>query len=146
MLSRVQLLASPWTVAHQAPLSMGFFRLEYWRGLPVPSPWDLHNPGIRVGCHSLLKGDFLIQALNPGLLHCRQILSCLSHPGSPVTTCTQQTSGMKQMLCEHEFPSLLGWGRLDTSLVMRVKSLFSIWQPFLSFTVHKNELWILIID
>ena len=36
-LSRVQLLATPWTVAHQAPPSMGFSRQEYWRGVPLPS-------------------------------------------------------------------------------------------------------------
>ena len=45
-LSRVQLFATPWTVAHQAPLSMGFSRQEYWSGLPLPSPEDLPNPGI----------------------------------------------------------------------------------------------------
>ena len=38
LLSRVRLLATPWTVAHQAPLSMGFSRQEYWSGVPVPSP------------------------------------------------------------------------------------------------------------
>ena len=37
-LSHVRLLATPWTVAHQAPPSMGFSRQEYWRGLPFPSP------------------------------------------------------------------------------------------------------------
>ena len=37
-LSRVQLLATPWTVAHQAPPSMGFSRQEYWSGVPLPSP------------------------------------------------------------------------------------------------------------
>ena len=36
----------PWTVAHQAPLSMGFLRQEYWSGLPFPSPGDLPNLGI----------------------------------------------------------------------------------------------------
>ena len=35
-----------WTVAHQAPLSMGFSRQEYWSGLPFPSPGDLPDPGI----------------------------------------------------------------------------------------------------
>ena len=39
-------LCNPWTVAHQAPLSMGFSRQEYWSGLPFPSPGDLPNPGI----------------------------------------------------------------------------------------------------
>ena len=37
-LSRVQLLATPWTADYQAPLSMGFFRQEYWSGVPLPSP------------------------------------------------------------------------------------------------------------
>ena len=37
-LSRVRLLATPWTAAHQAPLSMGFSRQEYWSGVPMPSP------------------------------------------------------------------------------------------------------------
>ena len=45
-LSRVRLFATQWTVAHQAPLSMGFSRQEYWIGLPFPSPGDLPNPGI----------------------------------------------------------------------------------------------------
>ena len=38
--------ATTWTVAHQAPLSMGFSRQEYWSGLPFPTPRDLPNPGI----------------------------------------------------------------------------------------------------
>ena len=45
-LSRVQLFATPWTVAHQTPPSMGFSRQEYWSGLPFPSPGDLPDPGI----------------------------------------------------------------------------------------------------
>ena len=45
LLSRVRLFATPWTVAHQAPLSMGFPRPEYWIGLPFPSPADLPDPG-----------------------------------------------------------------------------------------------------
>ena len=42
-------LVTPWIVACQAPLSMGFSRQEYWSGLPSPSPWDLPNPGIKPG-------------------------------------------------------------------------------------------------
>ena len=45
-LSRVRLLATPWTVAHQAPPSMGFSRQEYWSVLPFPSPGYLPDPGI----------------------------------------------------------------------------------------------------
>ena len=36
-----------WTIAHQAPLAMGFSRREYWSGLPFPSPGDPPNPGIK---------------------------------------------------------------------------------------------------
>ena len=50
-----------WTVAFQAPLSMRLSKQEYWSG-----------------CHSLLQGIFLMQGSNPGLLHRRQILYCLS--------------------------------------------------------------------
>ena len=46
-------LATPWTVACQAPLSMGFSRQEYWRGLPFHSPGGLPNPGIEPGSPAL---------------------------------------------------------------------------------------------
>ena len=52
-LSRVRLFATPWTVAYQAPLSMGFSRQEYWSGLPFPSPGHLPNPGIELGSPAL---------------------------------------------------------------------------------------------
>ena len=46
-LSHVQIFVTPWTVAYQAPLSMGFSRQEYWSGVPFPSSRDLPNPGIK---------------------------------------------------------------------------------------------------
>ena len=46
-------LATLWTVAHQAPLSMGFSREEYWSGLPFPSPGDFPDPGIEPGSLAL---------------------------------------------------------------------------------------------
>ena len=45
--SHGQRFATPWTVAHQAPPSMGFSRQEYWSGWPFPSPGDLPDPGIK---------------------------------------------------------------------------------------------------
>ena len=65
LLSRVQLFVTPWIVAYQAPPSMGFFRQECWSG------------------HFLLQGIFPTQKSNLGLPHCRQMLHCLSHQGSP---------------------------------------------------------------
>ena len=47
MLSHVQLFATLWTVACQAPLSMGFFRQDYWSELPFATPGDLPNLGIK---------------------------------------------------------------------------------------------------
>ena len=52
-LSRVQLFATPWTVAYHTPPSMGFSGQEYWSGLPFPSPEDLPNPGIEPGSPAL---------------------------------------------------------------------------------------------
>ena len=45
--SRIQLFVTPWTLARQPPLSMGFSRQEYWSGPPCPPPGDLPNPGIK---------------------------------------------------------------------------------------------------
>ena len=47
LLSHVWLFTTPWNVAHQAPLSVGFSMREYWSGLPFFSPGDLPNPGIK---------------------------------------------------------------------------------------------------
>ena len=46
-------LATPWTVAHQPPLSIGFSRQEYWSGLPFPSPGDVPDPVIEPGSPAL---------------------------------------------------------------------------------------------
>ena len=64
-LSHVRLFVTPWTVACQASLSVGFSWQKYWSGLPFPSP-----------------EIFPTQALNPGLLHYRWILYSLSQQGS----------------------------------------------------------------
>ena len=142
LLSHTWLFAIPWAIACQAPLSMEFFRQEYWSGLPflplgelpdpgfeptspaspalagrffttespgkpLPNtqvsvnhsvvsdslwphglqptrllcPWDFPGKGC---CHFLLQGIFPSQGLNPGILHCRQILYRLSYKGSLV--------------------------------------------------------------
>ena len=52
-LGRVRLFGTLWTVAYEAPLSMGFFKQEYWSGLPFPSPGDLPKPGIEPGFPTL---------------------------------------------------------------------------------------------
>ena len=71
--SRVQLCATPGTIARQAPLSMEFSRQEHWSGLPCPPPGDLLNPGIKPGPPTL-QADSL----------------ALSYPGSPDPRIRQQ--------------------------------------------------------
>ena len=62
MLNHVQVFAIPWAAAHQAPLSLEFFRQEYWNGLPFPTPEDFPNPGIEPGslASPALAGGFFI--------------------------------------------------------------------------------------
>ena len=72
-LSRVQLIAIPWTAAYHVPPSMGFSRQEYWSG-----------------CDFLLQEIFPSQGLNPDLPHCRQMLYCLSHQQSLISDRLQQ--------------------------------------------------------
>ena len=70
-LSHVRLFATPWTAAHQAPLSTGFPRQEYWSGLPFLFPGDLPNPGI--------EPESLTAPVLAGTLSLT-----LSHLGSPI--------------------------------------------------------------
>ena len=63
MLSLVQLFSTPCTVAHQAPLSMGFSGQEYWSGLPFPSPVELPDAGIKSTSPALAEGFFASEHL-----------------------------------------------------------------------------------
>ena len=62
---------TPWTVAHQAPLSMGFSRQEHWSGLPFPPPGDLPDPGIQPTSPvspALADGFFMLSHMGSPLL------------------------------------------------------------------------------
>ena len=106
LVSPVQPFATLWIVAHQAPLTIGFSRQEYWSGLSCPPPADLPNPeteprspawqvdslpseplgkpkNTEVGSLTPLQGIYLTGESNWGLLHCRQILYQLSYQGRP---------------------------------------------------------------
>ena len=77
MLSPVPLVVTPWTVAHQAPLSMEFSRQECWSGLSFPSQRGLSNPGMEPGSLAL-QADSL-PSEPPGKLIC---IKCTVYPGS----------------------------------------------------------------
>ena len=86
LLSRAWLFATPRTVTHQAPLSMGFSKQEYWSGLPFPPPGDLPDPGN--------------EPVSPASPHCRQILYHWATWEVPVH------AGLSQMLLLHKVPWL----------------------------------------
>ena len=80
VVKHAQLFETPWTVAHQAPLSMGILQPKYWSGLPCPPPVDLPNPGIKLSflCQTVqvdvqlptdLESGWNIQSLSPSLWH-----------------------------------------------------------------------------
>ena len=62
-LNHIRLFATPWTIVHQAPLSMGFPRQEYWSGLSFPSPGDLSDPGIKPASSALQVDSLLLSHL-----------------------------------------------------------------------------------
>ena len=74
--SRVQLFATAWTVALQVPLSMGFSRQEYWRGLPFPSPGHLPDPGIEPMSPALQEESLPAEPPGKAVVECFQITSC----------------------------------------------------------------------
>ena len=86
-LSRVRLFAIQWTVAHHAPLFMGFSRQEHWSGLPFSSPEDLPDPEIE-----------------PSLPHCKQDALLSESPGHPHFQCLAQLiNGVVCLWAEYKF-------------------------------------------
>ena len=77
-LSHVQLFSTLWTVAHQAPLSMGFSSQEHWNGLPFPSPSDLPRSGIEPTSPALASGFFSTEPSMKPLCHIMPIQTVLS--------------------------------------------------------------------
>ena len=78
----LRLFAGSWTVACQAPLSMGFSRQEHWNGLPFPSPEDLPDPGTEPGSPTLQADSFLSEPPGKSGLVCSPMtgpVMCLSH-------------------------------------------------------------------
>ena len=77
-LSCVQLFVTPWTVAYQAPPSMGFSWQEYWSGLPFPSPGDLPNPGIEPGSSAFQADTLTSEPPGKPLYKCIVAFKCVS--------------------------------------------------------------------
>ena len=88
VLSHVWLFATLWSIAHQDPLSMEFFRLEYWNRLPFPPPGDLSNPGIEPGCPALAGRFFTTESLGLPLMgDCISVYSKRKVMGFKIALC-----------------------------------------------------------
>ena len=99
LLQGVQLFATPWTVARQAPLSMGFSRQEYWSGLPCPPPGDLPDPGIEPRSPALQVDSFLSEPPGSPEEALSNLQTSLRLPG-PSLFCHQSVS----QRCSHTDP------------------------------------------
>ena len=75
-LSRVRLFVTPWTMAYQAPPSMGFSWQEYWSGLPFPSPGDLPDPGIQPGSPAFQEDALTSEPLGKPFWTTKEIPKC----------------------------------------------------------------------
>ena len=125
-LSRVRLLVTPWTVAYQAPPSMGFSRQDYWSGLPFLSAGDLPNPGIKPGSPawqtrtlpSEIPGKPLLYRRFSIAIYVTQGKACMSiqspnssHPASPMATCPFPKSA--SLVLPHYCSVAQSWGLCD---------------------------------
>ena len=133
--SHVRLFATPWTVACQAPLSMGFSRQKYWSGLPFLSPGDLPHPGIEPGSPSLEAAALISEPPEKPtfrliLLELRSVCSCsvVSHVRLFVTpwTAARQAS----------LSSTISWSLLKFMSIESVISLDVIYSWMFSLTAR----------
>ena len=124
-LSRNWLFEAPWTVSCQAPLSIEFFRQEYWSGLPFPTPGDLPDLG-----------------LNPHFLHWQAVSLTLNHLGSP-TECYIDNEKQKgwavwvQFANVSLFPLVMVWPRKDPNSKYEAQFLLNMYH-FLTIAMSKN--------
>ena len=109
--------ATPWTVAHQAPPSMGFSRQEYWSGLPFPSPGDLPDPGIEPRSPTL-QADALTSE-PPGKPPMPPALGVWSLSHWTIRE-VPEICTLCECLCSRSFPELLDDGSVTT---------VSVWSP-----------------
>ena len=125
LLSHVWLFATPWTVAHQAPASMGFSRQEYWSGLPFPSPGDLPDLGIEPRSPAL-RADALPSEPPGNLVYDKRIIWLKAHLDKEQSKTFGEASQRWKTFCERE-------NRLGVS---RSRCLWSVLSFFLLFSAE----------
>ena len=101
LLSRVQLLSAPSTVALQTPLSIEFPRQDYWSGLLFPPPKDLPNPGIKPTSLPLAGGFFTTAPVGKPIQVTRSTLLLLSHVQRFVTPWTTACQAFLSFTISH---------------------------------------------
>ena len=111
MHSFIQLFATPWTIAHQTPLSMGFSRQKYWSGLPCPPPGDLPDPRVESGSPALQADSLPSEPPGkPSVQFSSVVWSCLTlcdpmDCSTPALSITNSWNLFKLMSIESVIPS-----------------------------------------
>ena len=119
-LSRVWLFVTPWTVAHQAPPSMGFSRQEYWSGLPFPSPGEASQPRDRTEVSRISGRHFNLWATREGISLC-------------ITKCKDMWLGGWKMMNSLEENTFHLLGLLEST--------YNIWNTFAYTYKCINVIW-----
>ena len=119
-LSAVQLFVTPWTIAHQAPLSMEFSRQEYWSGYLFSSPGDLPNPGIEPGSPEFQANDISHYSSNYLQLFVTTVIKFFfNNILIPVGWCQSKKASFLRLDCQ--FLSMVSQWFLNDSIAIFVK-------------------------
>ena len=133
---------TPWTVDHQAPLSMGFLKQEYWRGLPFLSPGDLPDPGIELASPALASKFFASELLGKPTSN----YTSIGKKKKKVTVGFPNSSAGKESSCnaggassipesgrsageEIGYPIQHSWASLVSQLVKNLPAVQKTWVP-----------------
>ena len=123
--SRVLPFVTPWTLVHQAPLSMGFSRQEYWSGLPFPSPGDRPHPRIKPGSPAL-QAESWLSSEPPGTT----VLKCKMVRGWRCKDCRR--GGLEKCSQLVHSPQPLCYTSFLPSFFPSLSSFILLWESFLS--------------
>ena len=119
LLSYIRLFVTPWTIAHQVPLSMGFSKWEYWSGQPFPSRGDLSDPAIKPASPALAGGFFTTEPLgNP----CDDITIFYFHHELTFTTLSNQSCTFQNIYSSMRIIiEVLVWSHLQLDPYLKMK-------------------------
>ena len=146
VLSYIWLFVTPWTSAPQAPLSMEFYKQEYWSGLPFPSPGNFHDPGIEPASPVLAGWFFTIASPGKGMFICLLFIfvvcCCLVAKPSGISSGKEFTYQGRLLRCD-PWVGRIPWGREwpPTPVFFPSKPLVNVPNPQDVSTFHQHGIY-----